>query len=293
MTSALPQVITPALTPAQQTQVVNLIRRAARAEILPRFRNLSSGSVSEKSNFNDLVTEADIEAEAMITRGLLRLFPSALVVGEEAISKTPELRDKIDHAELTFIIDPVDGTANFVHGLTTFGVILSVTRFGTPVFGLHYDPILDDYLIADTGDKPTRRVTSSGSTRAVRTAESRDISGLNGYIHMHLMEKDIQAQLAPMIPDFGIISVLRCSCHEYRTLAQGGVHFALSAKLNPWDHAAGTLLVERAGGYVRMLDGTRYSTKTRDGYLLAACNEETWHRVKDHLDFLTSESTAA
>lgn len=129
MTSALPQVITPALTPAQQTQVVNLIRRAARAEILPRFRNLSSASISEKSNFNDLVTEADIEAEAMITRGLLRLFPPALVVGEEAISKTPELREKIDDAELAFIIDPVDGTANFVHGLTTFGVILSVTRF--------------------------------------------------------------------------------------------------------------------------------------------------------------------
>lgn len=286
MTHALPQVITPALTNAQQNQVINLVRRAAKTEILPRFRNLVAGSIAFKSNPNDMVTDADLEAEAMITRGLLRLFPSALVVGEEAISKDGSLREKIDDAELAFIIDPVDGTANFVNGLSTFGVILSVTRFGTPVFGLHYDPIMDDYVIADTSDLPTRRVASNGVARPVTTAEAKPLAQLNGYIHLHLMPGETQNKVAPLLPEFGIISVLRCSCHEYRTLAQGGVDFALSGVLNPWDHAAGVILTEKAGGYVRMLDGSPYSTKSTNGYLLAASNQETWQIVRDTLSFL-------
>lgn len=292
MNAPLPQVITPALTIAQQTQVINLVRRAAKAEILPRFRNLSTGSISQKTNANDLVTDADLEAEAMITRGLLRLFPSATVVGEEAISKNPDLREQINDAELAFIIDPVDGTANFVNGLATFGVILSVTRFGTPVFGLHYDPIMDDYLIADTSDLPTRRVTSNGIARPVATSKARPISEMLGYIHFHIMPKEDQTRMAPLLPDFRIITALRCSCHEYRTLAQGGVDFALSGILNPWDHAAGVLLTEKAGGYVRMLDGTPYTTKATTGYLLAACDQETWQAVRDKLAFLIPGSSA-
>jgi 3'-phosphoadenosine 5'-phosphosulfate (PAPS) 3'-phosphatase len=76
------------LTPAEQAQVINLVRRAAQSEIMPRYRNLSNFEITAKSRDDDLVTQAELDAEAMITRGLLRLFPHAQVVGEEAIAKT-------------------------------------------------------------------------------------------------------------------------------------------------------------------------------------------------------------
>ncbi len=149
MSDNLPMTVPAPISPAQASQIVNLVRRTARAEILPRFRTLSHAEVGTKSGPEDLVTEADRAAEAMIARGLRQMFPEALIVGEEEAAGDPEIVAKIDDAQLAFAIDPVDGTANFVFGLSTFGVILSATRLGVPVFGLLYDPVMDDWIMAE------------------------------------------------------------------------------------------------------------------------------------------------
>ena len=169
MTSDLPSPIT-TLTPAQQAQVINLVRRAAQSEIMPRYQNLANFEITAKSRDDDLVTQADLDAEAMITRGLLRLFPHAQVVGEEAIAKTPELRDTLSDHEFTFVIDPIDGTWNYSKGVAVFGVILSVLRFGVPVFGILYDPMQDDYVIADHATQSARFVPARGAARTISTA---------------------------------------------------------------------------------------------------------------------------
>lgn len=75
MTENLPAPLPPVLNKAQQAQVVNILRRAAKAEVLPRFRNLSDAEVHTKTGPFDLVTAADLAAEAMITRALTRAFP--------------------------------------------------------------------------------------------------------------------------------------------------------------------------------------------------------------------------
>jgi fructose-1,6-bisphosphatase/inositol monophosphatase family enzyme len=106
----LPATLAPAITPAQRKQIINIVRRAAKAEIMPRFRRLSDGDIRAKSAADDLVTDADTKAEAMITRALQIAFPSALVIGEEAVADKPALLDGISDAQLAFIIDPVDGT---------------------------------------------------------------------------------------------------------------------------------------------------------------------------------------
>ena len=66
----LPATLPPAVTPAQRKQIINIVRRAARAEILPRFRRLSGGDIRTKSGADDLVTDADTRAEAVIARAL-------------------------------------------------------------------------------------------------------------------------------------------------------------------------------------------------------------------------------
>ena len=86
MTDSLPIALSAPLSPAQQTALINLVRRAARTEVLPRFRSVSRAEATAKTGPRDLVTEADHAAEAMIARGLQRLFPHALIVGEEAVA---------------------------------------------------------------------------------------------------------------------------------------------------------------------------------------------------------------
>ena len=109
---------------------------------------------------------------------------------------------------------------------------------------------------------------------------------LNGFIHLYQVPAPKQARLAACLPHFGNMSNLRCSCHEYRLLAQGSFDFCLAGIVKPWDHAAGVLICQKAGGYVKMLDGREYSAAHKDGYLLAACNQATWNRLQELFAFL-------
>jgi len=285
MSETLPIPLTSPLTHAQKATIHNLIRRTARAEILPRFRNLSVGDINTKSGPHDLVTEADQAAEAMIARGLQQMFPHALFVGEEAASADPKLCRKIADAELAFVLDPIDGTWNFVQGLPLFGVILAVTRFGKPVYGLLYDPVMDDFISAEEGG-PAKLARANGREHQISVAKGGEPEKLSGFIPFDLLPKEKQANMARHLPTFSRVHTLRCSCHEYRTLAQGGFDFLLSGGLKPWDHAAGVLICQRAGGVARFLDGQDYNTSIETGYLRAASDETSWATLAEAFAFL-------
>ena len=279
MTEQLPVAATALVSDAKQTAVLNLVRRAAKAEILPRFRKLDRSDILSKGRTDDLVTAADTAAEAVITRGLQMAFPSALVVGEEAVHKDPKLLDKIGQAELSFIIDPVDGTWNFAHGLPVFGVMVAACQFGKPVYGLIYDPLGDDVVVADL-TMMTRRVLANGRTVSLRTAEPKALDEMKGYVHQALMPKKDQVIAARCSTSFDRVSGLRCAAFEYRLLAEGAVDFVIGSKMTPWDHAAGVILCRQAGGYSAMLDETDYSAEIKEGYLLSASSRETWDKVR-------------
>jgi len=285
MSESLPIPLTSPLSPAQQVTLINLVRRAAKAEIMPRFRNLGHADVSAKSSRYDLVTDADTQSEAMLARGIQQMYPHALVVGEEAASADNKLRGKIKEAEMAFIVDPLDGTWNFAHGLPLFGVIVAVTRFGKPVLGLLYDPVMDDWIIADEA-RPAHLARNLGADRPLSVSRGGALAEMSGYIHLYLMPEDKRAEMAAALPDFGRAMVLRCSCHEYRMLAQGGMDFCLSGVMNPWDHAAGALICQQAGGHVAMLDGSDYDAGVAEGYLLAAPDKPSWERLRDRFSFL-------
>ncbi|WP_101065907.1 inositol monophosphatase family protein [Roseovarius salinarum] len=285
MPDSLPIPLTAPLSRAQETALINLVRRAARAEIMPRFRNLGHADISAKSSAQDLVTEADHAAEAMLARGVQRMLPHALVVGEEAVAGRAALRDEIAAAELAVVIDPLDGTWNFAHGLPLFGVIVAITRFGRPVFGLLYDPVIDDWIVAREGER-THLARTGGAERPLRMGGGGALRDLSGFIHLYLLPEDKRAAMAAALPEFARTSMLRCSCHEYRTLAQGGMDFCLSGVLNPWDHAAGVLACRQAGGVARLMDGRDYDAGVTEGYLLTAPDEDSWQRLRDRFAFL-------
>ena len=288
--SNLPATLPPALSPAQRAGIINVVRRAARAEIMPRFRQLSSSDVRVKSHADDLVTDADTMAEAMIARALQIAFPDALVIGEEAVSSNPALLDGIEDAQLAFHIDPVDGTWNFAHGLALFGVIIAATRYGKPVFGMIYDPVADDWAIAEE-DGAAELQRPFGASRPLKVAMGKPLEELSGNIPLHLFAKDMQHQLAASFPSFKRVTNLRCSAHEYRLLAQGHMDFILTATVHPWDHVAGALISQRAGAHVEMLDGGPYSANRQTGHLLVAPDKATWNRLKKVFNFLIAEPT--
>jgi fructose-1,6-bisphosphatase/inositol monophosphatase family enzyme len=278
----------PDLTPVQRAAIIEIVREAARTCILPRFQRLADADVSTKSGPSDLVTLADTEAEAQMTAALRTLLPGAVVVGEEAIAADPTLRSQIGGADLAVIIDPVDGTWNFAKGLPLFGVILAVTRKGRPVFGVLYEPIMDDWIIA-TADDPATLIMADGTTRTLHTSAQTKPGAMVGYVPLGLMPRRHREAMVAEFPDFGRITSLRCACHEYRMVTLGHAEFALSGPTpHAWDHAAGVLCVQRAGGVARMLDGSEYDAGVTKGYVLSAASQVVWDKLAGKFGFLLS-----
>lgn len=288
MTTQLPMPVTAPFSKAQRAMLVNLISRAVRSEIMPRFRNLDDSQIQTKAGPSDLVTQADLAAEAMIQRGLQTAFPSAVIIGEEAAETDPEFRQKLNEAELGLIIDPVDGTWNFANGLPVFGTILAATRFGRPVFGLIYDPIGQDFIWTDIETASTW-VPRGKRARPLTSSAQTALSKLKGYVDLVFMPEDEKAKASHAALALGEVTTLRCSAHHYRLLAQGSVDFVMANKLNPWDHAAGVLLCQKAGGHAAMLDGTPYTTGIESGYLLCAGNKDMWDALAAHFHELQPE----
>lgn len=257
--------------------LIAIARAASKRAILPRFRALASDQVGTKMSDEDLVTVADREAEAIMTDEVKALWPDAVVIGEEAVSEGRADRAAIATAERTVVIDPVDGTWNFAHGLGVFGVIIAVVENGETVAGILYDPLGDDTVHARLAKGAF--FSRGGTTAPLRTAGAKPAAELAGYSGEGLLKAALARKATPLLAGLKRVSALRCSCHEYRMMVQGGADFCLTGGLEPWDHAAGELIVREAGGHTAMIDGARYEPSMTQGSLLTASSRDTWDEV--------------
>ncbi len=173
-----------ALGGRERALLTEAVREAARAAILPRFRALDPSEISTKSGPADLVTLADTEAEALIQARVAAGWPEATVIGEESVAADRALRAVMGTADPCVVVDPVDGTWNFAKGLAVFGVLVAVLRAGKPVWGLLYDPVMDDWIEAAPGE-PTRFVAARGARPLRGSAEAR-AGRLTGYMPLGL-----------------------------------------------------------------------------------------------------------
>jgi fructose-1,6-bisphosphatase/inositol monophosphatase family enzyme len=272
------------LTSAQSDALIQIVRDVAAKEIKPIFRNLSVGDIDSKSAPDDLVTVADRAAELAIAAAVRDLLPDAAIVGEEAVSADKSILDRVGQGQVV-VIDPIDGTWNFANGIATYGVILSVIEDGETVFGLLYDPSYDDWILSRKGQGAWFG-NAKGANRQLALDVPPAISDCVGYVGMNLFSKPLQAKIAEQLPAFRRAFSLRCSCHEYRTLSQGASQFCVNGMLNVWDHAAGVLIYQEAGGVARLLDGRAYHPTLREGRLLTAASEELWDKVAEQFSFL-------
>ena len=266
---------------AEEEALVALVRRTARREVLPRFRDLSPEAVRAKSRRDDLVTDADLAAESMIARGAAEILPGALIVGEEGVAQDARVLDRLDEAGTALVIDPIDGTWNYANGLATFGMLLAVLVDGETVFGLLHDPLGDDWLLARLGGGAWYCREGAEPVR-LEVSSTRKPTDLNGYLSVQHFRPTYRAGLLRATLGVERVESLRCSCHEYRMLVQGRVDFSLSGGNNAWDHAAGMLAVREAGGAIGLLDGRDYAPRQRDGHPLAANSASTLEWLREH-----------
>jgi fructose-1,6-bisphosphatase/inositol monophosphatase family enzyme len=254
--------------------IAGIIREIAQEEILPRFRRLRQEDIREKKP-GDFVTAADLAAERRLTERLTDLAPGSVVLGEEAAAADPTRFQLLAQEAPVWVVDPVDGTANFARGQEGFAVILARVERGVVRAGWIYDPLRDVMVTAEVGGGAW-----SGGTR-LRVDGEPAAERMTGAAYGRTAAGPRAAKALGDSGRFAGIRNLGCSALEYSAVAHGHAHFSLHSRSLPWDHAAGMLIVAEAGGVVGFLDGAPYDSRIADRAVLAASNRVAWNAVRD------------
>ena len=274
-------------------RVLGLIREVATAEIMPRFRNLAAGDVRRKRSPRDLVTVADEAAEARLGEALQRLLPGSVVVGEEAADADPNILARLGEAAPVWLIDPIDGTGNFVAGNPCFAVLVSLCRGGETIAGWMVRPEsgLAVYATAgggawvvDAGEGGAGEGGAGG--RRLGLPPRTGAAGLCGSLSRGAAKSPLRNDRSGALASARIVRLGSAGC-EYLELARGGIDFAQYVRLKPWDHAAGVLIHAEAGGWAALRrSGRRYRPEPwiSEEALLLASDEAMWRELDEALD---------
>ncbi|WP_438491511.1 inositol monophosphatase family protein [Streptomyces asiaticus] len=249
--------------------VEKAVRAAVAEEVMPRFRQLAAHEIVEKQGPHDLVTTADRLAEEHLTEALTKLLPGSVVVGEEAVHADPAVLTALGGDAPVWIVDPVDGTRQFVHGDPGFSTLVTLAHREELLASWTYAPVLGQMAIARRGGGAllNGEPIHSGSPEPgsalhiaishfdfTTDAEKRTLSGLRAP----------EAEVRPC----GSAGL------EYLNVARGRLDAVAFTWENAWDHAAGLLLVDEAGGAHSTLDGKPFRISGGNALPFTAARDE-------------------
>ncbi|MFE9922686.1 inositol monophosphatase family protein [Streptomyces sp. NPDC005774] len=255
--------------------VEDAVRKAAAQEIMPRWRRLADHEVDRKSGPHDLVTDADRQAELYLTEALLALLPGSVVVGEEAVHANPASYEGIRGEAPVWIVDPVDGTRQFVHGDTGFCTLVALALGGVVQASWTFAPVREELATAVRGqgaflDGVRLHAGSPDPDRDLRVATS----------HPDFTTDDQKRSLLGLRTDGVAPRACGSAGLEYLAVARGESDATAFCWEAAWDHAAGLLLVEEAGGAHLTRAGEPFRiTGGNDLPFTAARDEATARRV--------------
>ena len=236
--------------------VEEAVRKAAAAEVMPRFRRLAAHEVDQKAGPHDLVTDADRLAERYLTETLGALLPGSVVVGEEAVHANPASYEALQGDTPVWIVDPVDGTRQFVHGDSGFCMLVALAKSGVLLASWTYAPARDQLATAIRG----RGAFLDGERLYAGVPDpGRDLQVATS--HPDYTTDDQKRGLLGLWTDGVAPRACGSAGLEYLAVARGesdAVAFSWEAA---WDHAAGLLLVEEAGGTHLTLTGEPFRIK--------------------------------
>ncbi|MFI6685777.1 inositol monophosphatase family protein [Streptomyces sp. NPDC050485] len=223
--------------------VEEAVRKAAAVEIMPRFRQLASHEVVEKNGPHDLVTVADRLAEEHLTAALTAILPGSVVVGEEAVHADPAVYEALLGDAPVWIVDPVDGTRQFVHGEAGFCTLVALAHRGELLASWTYAPALDEMAVAVRG----RGATLNGEPLHAGSPEPGAVIEV-ATSHPDYTTPEQKRALLGLRADGVLPRPCGSAGLEYLAIARGELDALAFSWEYAWDHAAGLLLVTEAGG---------------------------------------------
>jgi myo-inositol-1(or 4)-monophosphatase len=238
--------------------------------------------VDTKYSSHDLVTEVDKGSEMMIRNLIMTHFPSHSFLGEEGVEPGPAASAKalqeVSEEEYVWIVDPIDGTTNFIHGFPFFTVSIALAYRGEVIVGVVYDPSRDELFVAEKGKGAYlhgKKTRVSGEDKLVDSLIATGFPA-DRYGALAVNLRGIQA-LAPQVRN---IRMAGSAALHLAYVAAGRLTGFWEIGLNSWDIAAGALLIQESGGKVTDTEGRPYTLAVRN---IMATNSKIHDELKQQL----------
>ena len=206
--------------------------------------------ISNKEGINNLVTEADPASEKAIFEVIQKDYPHDYILSEEA-------GEKPSGSNIKWIVDPIDGTVNFAHGIPICCVSIGVEQDGEMIMGAVYNPFINEFYFAQKGFGATLNdnlIKVSEETEVVKSCL------VTGFPYTYLDQPNGPLEVFSRMIRKGVpVRRLGSAAMDLCWVAAGRFDGFFEHKLNAWDSAAGFLIVEEAGGKVTDFSGKAYS----------------------------------
>lgn len=222
-------------------------------------------ATEEKSSSFDVVTEVDRASETLIRERIRGFAPDHAFLGEEEsfenAAQFDERLARTAHEPYLWIVDPIDGTSNFVQGISGFTVSIAMASYGEIVLGVVYDPMKDEMFYAEKG----KGAYLNGVPIRVAATDRLDQSVVGTGFPS---KKEARAQVMDGLLEIGkrcrTIRALGSAACQMSYVAAGRLTAFWENGLNVWDVAAGVVIIREAGGEVTDTRGAPYELSTRD-----------------------------
>ncbi|MGZ3172647.1 MAG: inositol monophosphatase family protein [Croceibacterium sp.] len=255
--------------------VHELLREVSRKAILPHYQALAAHQIEDKAA-DDVVTVADHLAETMLEEGLAKIIPGLPVVGEEASHADPSVLKRLTGD--CWIVDPLDGTNNFARGEPPFGILLAMASNGEAHTGWLYEPLSDRFCVAHCG----KGAFINGERVFARPSGAEPPIAAISLVFLEQSRREAIRQ--HIAPHYTLVDIPRCAAEQYPRLVLGVNDVSIFERTHAWDHAAGVLFVNEAGGKAARPDGSPYRVDegSRPG-LIGAASPALWDEMAERL----------
>jgi fructose-1,6-bisphosphatase/inositol monophosphatase family enzyme len=253
--------------------VAGLVREVASQVHLPLFGKGVSG---EEKSPGELVSRIDREAEHLLLEGLADLTPGLPVIGEEAASDDPSLIMALHGEQPVWLVDPLDGTPQFLDGSPDHAIMLALVDAGRVVCAVVHQPQHSRTYTAELGGGAWR----DGMRLHRAAADPSDLKALRGGVLRRFLDPEARRAVEQNGGRFGDLTPrTTCAGVEYPRIIEGETDFLLFWRTLAWDHAPGALLLTEAGGVAVRPDRTAYRANDTKAGLLAAADSATAQAV--------------
>jgi myo-inositol-1(or 4)-monophosphatase len=224
---------------------IALAQRAGALALEFQARGFAQAEVRTKSHYADLVTEADVAVERLVIEAIRARHPDHAILAEESAT------GGIPDAEWLWLVDPVDGTTNFAHGLPIFCVNIALARNGTPVLGVTCEAAAGRIYWAETGGGAWLRHAGGAESR-LHVSSVRDLRRSllsTGFAHGRRVSTPASlAEFAALDAETHAVRRLGSAALSLAWVAAGRLDAHWEAELKPWDTATSYVLLHEAGG---------------------------------------------